>query len=432
MNLNEKIFSLYENILSKKSLILEQSDFVEGVPSIPGIDEMVWNKSPYNYDRGRMDRGLTWGGHDGHIHFGFTTPETAIAVIKKTKELGLHAGENPYSDDVQPVHTNNSFHYREFPGLYDGKKLGQGLDVSGNKEKMIELYNWVVTQIGGGQPVPFVAPDSGTGTQTSSPLDFLENLPDNAVETLKNVGIGTGAVAAAYGAYKLATANKRDTSTSPTSLAGKSDAELGIHSKFVYGGDKEAPFLAENLNEQVISRSLGKDVKKSGDYMIIPKDSNSQAISPVRGKVDNNKRGTLFSCRKKTDIYFEDEKFFLRYCGLENPVSNGANVNIGSIIGDVNQDVKVYLYDKNGSSKTLSNYVKTETQKTPETYQTRQKSSVLSKQYQAASINSKPVRQNVAASSQKLGGAPIQSRSYSKVSLVKELAENISKIKKLL
>ena len=118
--------------------------------TVPGIDEMVWNKMPWGIDRGTIQPGIQWSGHNTHIHFGFTDADTAISIIKKAQSLGLHAGENPFSDNnLEDVHTGDSFHYQKFSGTYEGKKLGKGLDVSGNPEKMKELFNWVATTIVG-------------------------------------------------------------------------------------------------------------------------------------------------------------------------------------------------------------------------------------------------------------------------------------------
>lgn len=125
---------------------------------IPGIDEMVWNKMPWGIDAGNKVDHIYWDGHDTHIHFGFTNPETAVAVIKKAQELGLRASENPYTTGVnQTVHKKKSFHYREFEGTLDNKVLGKGLDVSGDSTKMEELFNWVATTIGSGSNLPPVS-----------------------------------------------------------------------------------------------------------------------------------------------------------------------------------------------------------------------------------------------------------------------------------
>ena len=133
----------------------------EGV--IPGIDEMVWNKMPWGIDAGNKHNGLKWSNHDTHIHFGFTNVDVAVKVIEKALSLGLHAGENPYTSKVNPVHVDDSFHYNTFSQTVNGKKVGGGLDVSGNPSKMEELFNWVSTEIGGGDSVTM---DSELDTDT--------------------------------------------------------------------------------------------------------------------------------------------------------------------------------------------------------------------------------------------------------------------------
>ena len=89
---------------------------------IPGIDEMVWNKMPWGVDQGNKKVGVNWSNHDTHIHFGFTNAEVAVKVIEKALSLGLHAGENPYSAKVTPVHVDDSFHYKTFSQTVNGKK----------------------------------------------------------------------------------------------------------------------------------------------------------------------------------------------------------------------------------------------------------------------------------------------------------------------
>jgi len=120
---------------------------------IPGIDEMVWNKMPWGIDAGNKQDGIKWSNHDTHIHFGFTNAEVAVKVIEKALSLGLHAGENPYTSKVYPVHVSKSHHYETFNQTVNGKKVGGGLDVSGDAKKMEELFNWVSTTLGNGDSV---------------------------------------------------------------------------------------------------------------------------------------------------------------------------------------------------------------------------------------------------------------------------------------
>jgi peptidoglycan hydrolase-like protein with peptidoglycan-binding domain len=137
---------------------------------IPGIDEMVWNKMPWGMNDGNKVDGIQWSGHDTHIHFGFTTPDTAIKVIEKALSLGLRASENPYTTGVDNgVHTVNSFHGKTFEGDFNGKKLGKGLDVSGDPNKMGELFNWVSTELGNGDSINMEKPTTEGNVETVSP-----------------------------------------------------------------------------------------------------------------------------------------------------------------------------------------------------------------------------------------------------------------------
>ena len=137
---------------------------------IPGIDEMVWNKMPWGMNDGNKVDGIQWSGHDTHIHFGFTTPDTAIKVIEKALSLGLRASENPYTTGVDNgVHTVDSFHGKTFEGDFNGKKLGKGLDVSGDPNKMGELFNWVSTELGNGDSVSMEKPTTESNVETVSP-----------------------------------------------------------------------------------------------------------------------------------------------------------------------------------------------------------------------------------------------------------------------
>lgn len=131
-----------------------------------GINEMFWNPMGRKYDQGSMIQGTTEG-HDNHIHFGFEAPDVAVAVIKKAQELGLSVRENPYVDKVDPVHTEGSFHYGNFAEKYNGKTLGKGLDVSGDKTKMRQLFEWAETTYGDGVPSSTPAKPKSTATKST-------------------------------------------------------------------------------------------------------------------------------------------------------------------------------------------------------------------------------------------------------------------------
>jgi hypothetical protein len=66
-----------------------------------------------------------------HIHAAYTDPKEMLAAIHLAESLGLRVAENPYTGGVDPVHAKGSYHYRTFPGLYNGKRLGEAIDVTG-------------------------------------------------------------------------------------------------------------------------------------------------------------------------------------------------------------------------------------------------------------------------------------------------------------
>ena len=143
---------------------------------IPGIDEMVWNKMPWGIDAGDKQDGLKWSGHNTHIHFGFTDVQVAVKVIEKAISLGLKATENPYTSKVNDVHVDNSHHYNTFSQTVNGKKVGEGLDVSGDNGKMEELFNWVSTEMGGGESVTMSDSNTDESTVETVSTEMIQSM----------------------------------------------------------------------------------------------------------------------------------------------------------------------------------------------------------------------------------------------------------------
>jgi hypothetical protein len=103
-----------------------------------------------SYDNGRF--GGPIGGHSDHVHVSETNPQQMIRAIQLAGQMGLSAGENPYTGNpADPgVHVADSYHYRDFPGTYSGKQLGEGLDVSGGTPSLLARYYNTVTGRAGG------------------------------------------------------------------------------------------------------------------------------------------------------------------------------------------------------------------------------------------------------------------------------------------
>ena len=87
------------------------------------------------------------GGHGDHVHLAAGSPQEMLLAINTAKRLGLHVGENPYVGRVAPVHVTDSYHYRDYPGRYHGRKLGEAIDVSGDPRRMAAFYKWAARNL---------------------------------------------------------------------------------------------------------------------------------------------------------------------------------------------------------------------------------------------------------------------------------------------
>jgi hypothetical protein len=81
----------------------------------------------------------------------------AVHFIQKAQSMGLRVSENPYVDGVDPVHVRGSDHYRVI-GKKGGKKVGAGMDVSGDPAKMRAFFDYVSQYAGKGLKDAFYDP----------------------------------------------------------------------------------------------------------------------------------------------------------------------------------------------------------------------------------------------------------------------------------
>jgi hypothetical protein len=190
MNEFNKITRTY-NIISdmKKNKVTEATD-------INGVDELVYNPVTkkggaigYGYDNGQRKEGITWSGHENHLHIGFTDRNAAIAIIDKAHSMGLKTTENPYAkkdpnNKVDNVHTGGSLHYKNFPGT---PTVGMAVDISGNQIKITELIKWIESKYSKESSSSSI--DSKTGTETPSEEDgYLSNWAGNVAKTIMPAG----------------------------------------------------------------------------------------------------------------------------------------------------------------------------------------------------------------------------------------------------
>jgi hypothetical protein len=105
-----------------------------------GVAELFYDPagSKQQWDQGNWINPI--GGHSDHVHVSFSNPQAALRLIQIARDMGLRVGENPYIDPVDGNHVAGSFHGKLFPGLYDGKQLGEAIDVSGPASLMMSFY----------------------------------------------------------------------------------------------------------------------------------------------------------------------------------------------------------------------------------------------------------------------------------------------------
>ena len=110
--------------------------------------ELIYDPIGSMFD-GVFKRGA-YGGHETHVHAaeGYS-PELMLALIRRALRMGLSVRENPYTDPVDPVHTKGSFHYSNFKGSYNGKKLGEAIDVSGDPAKLRRYFRFARRRLSG-------------------------------------------------------------------------------------------------------------------------------------------------------------------------------------------------------------------------------------------------------------------------------------------
>lgn len=122
---------------------------------IRGVREAFYDPlGSWDISSGTGGFGGAIGKHDTHVHVSVDDAESAILLINVAQRMGMRVGENPYTDpNMDGAHVSDSYHYRFFPGRYNGKKLGEGMDVTGTPTQMATFYKYV-TQKGQGDRLP--------------------------------------------------------------------------------------------------------------------------------------------------------------------------------------------------------------------------------------------------------------------------------------
>lgn len=124
-------------------------------------EELIYDPIGHLFD-GTYQAGA-YGGHTDHVHIALAKhPRELLGLLLWAQRHGLHVGENPYFDTVDPVHTEGSFHYQSFGRKFGGKTLGKAADVSGSPEQMARFFRVAERALTGG-PAPRAGAGGGGG-----------------------------------------------------------------------------------------------------------------------------------------------------------------------------------------------------------------------------------------------------------------------------
>lgn len=118
-----------------------------GVPRVPGGLNKAISKDLHEafydpiggYDEGHSIGAI--GGHSDHMHFG-GNPDAVAAIVRKAQSprWGLTVREYGPVDKVDPVHTDNSWHYR-----FGNRGAA---DISGDPDKMANFFKRILRRAG--------------------------------------------------------------------------------------------------------------------------------------------------------------------------------------------------------------------------------------------------------------------------------------------
>jgi hypothetical protein len=105
-----------------------------GEPAVKGsqIKELFWQgPGGINIKNGQLEPQGFVPGHQDHVHVA-AGPKTVVELGRVAQGMGLHVGENPHFGGVNPVHVQDSYHYKN-----------EAIDVSGDTKKMAAFARYV-------------------------------------------------------------------------------------------------------------------------------------------------------------------------------------------------------------------------------------------------------------------------------------------------
>lgn len=158
---------------------------------------------------------------------------------------------------------------------------------------------------------------------------------------------GGGKITGDFGDYKATSDTDTESDSGTGSPENTSNTPIqtpyGTYSDFgdIIGG-------SSSLNE-----SFGKNLIDNYGSIIIPARSNEKIKSGVPGSIVKSRYAS--DCKNQILIELQDNKGYIRYCGITSPSSfrNGSTIQVGTLLGKTQDDVTVTYFDRSFSKKQL-------------------------------------------------------------------------------
>lgn len=105
------------------------------------IEEMYFDPG-LNLDSGQKVGAI--GGHGSHVHVASSKGDDMVKIVRLAKRLGLSVRELHGHEQVDPVHTDGSFHYQKTK-TSRGRTIGKAADISGDMKKL-KRFNRIIAR----------------------------------------------------------------------------------------------------------------------------------------------------------------------------------------------------------------------------------------------------------------------------------------------
>ena len=294
MNIQNKIFGLYEEISSNKKMVKEVSDVYDNVD----FKDNIVGKSKPSQDN--INKALLADIETAAKNAGVQVDVTTAVSGHREKASSGNRSRHPSGNAVDIA-------------IIDGKSVSPSIKSTVEKfvDELVKLGYTKNSESGNPKSVlTFGFPKHDNHIHISNTTSTPSTDTSDKEETEKDTEKGTDGILDLLGPLKGA---------------------LGIFEQ----------------------KQFGKNVTNRYGIIVIPGDVNNKIVTPISGIVNNTRYSS--NCVNQITIENSDNKtLYLQFCGISSPkVRNGQKVSAGEVIGKTDDDVQVTLYDSSWNRKNI-------------------------------------------------------------------------------